>query len=51
MGIGVYEAKDYILNHSGSLSVISDVNQGTEFTIQLPMCPRKIARKKGEEND
>ena len=38
MGIGVYEAKSYILKHSGSISVKSEVGQGTVFTIQLPLC-------------
>ncbi len=55
MGIGVYEAKDYILKHSGSLSVESGVNQGTEFTIQLPLyagsLSKEVARKEKEEND
>ena len=37
MGIGVYEAKSYILKHSGSISVESEVGQGTIFTVQLPM--------------
>ena len=37
MGIGVYEAKNYILKHSGSILVKSKVGHGTEFTIQLPL--------------
>ena len=38
MGIGVYEAKSYILKHSGTISVESEVEQGTTFTIHLPLC-------------
>jgi len=37
MGIGVYEAKSYILKHSGTISVQSKIGQGTTFTIQLPL--------------
>ena len=37
MGIGVYEAKSYILKHSGTISVESEVEQGTTFTIHLPL--------------
>ncbi len=43
MGIGVYEAKSYILKHSGSISVKSELNQGTEFTIQLPLLAESIS--------
>ncbi len=37
MGIGVYEAKNYILNHSGKISVTSELNKGTTFCIELPL--------------
>ncbi len=37
MGIGVYEAKSYILKHSGTISVKSEVEHGTTFTIHLPL--------------
>lgn len=37
MGIGVYQAKDYIEHIGGSLSVTSEINVGTTFTIRLPM--------------
>ncbi len=37
MGIGVYEAKTYILKHSGTISVESEVGQGTSFVIHLPL--------------
>ncbi len=37
MGIGVYEARDYILKQSGQISVDSTPGQGTQFTISLPL--------------
>ncbi|MCW8930351.1 MAG: PEP-CTERM system histidine kinase PrsK [Gammaproteobacteria bacterium] len=37
MGIGVYEAKSYILRHSGTISVESEINNGTTFTLHLPL--------------
>lgn len=37
MGIGVYEAKSYILKHSGTIAVKSEIGQGTTFTIHLPL--------------
>jgi putative PEP-CTERM system histidine kinase len=39
MGIGVYEARDYILKHAGQISVDSEVGKGTLFTIKLPLAP------------
>ena len=37
MGIGVYEARDYIVKHAGSCDVESLVGAGTTFTIKLPL--------------
>ena len=37
MGIGVYEARDYITKYSGSCDVDSAVGIGTIFTIKLPL--------------
>ncbi|HSG11629.1 MAG TPA: XrtA/PEP-CTERM system histidine kinase PrsK, partial [Gammaproteobacteria bacterium] len=37
MGIGVYEARDYIHKHGGDLEVISRVNEGSTFRIRLPV--------------
>jgi len=37
MGIGVYEARDYILKHSGQIAVDSTPGEGTTFTIKLPL--------------
>ncbi|PKM12864.1 MAG: PEP-CTERM system histidine kinase PrsK [Gammaproteobacteria bacterium HGW-Gammaproteobacteria-3] len=37
MGIGVYEARDYILKSSGQIAVESTPGQGTVFTIMLPL--------------
>lgn len=37
MGIGAYEARDYILKHGGHIRVDSQSGQGTTFTIQLPL--------------
>jgi len=37
MGIGVYEARDYIVKHSGTCKVDSKPGIGTTFTITLPL--------------
>jgi putative PEP-CTERM system histidine kinase len=37
MGIGVYEAKNYIQTHAGKIAVESEVNEGTTFIIELPI--------------
>lgn len=37
MGIGVYEARDYILKYSGEIAVDSKPGKGTTFTIRLPL--------------
>ncbi len=37
MGIGVYEARDYILKQSGQIDVKSIPGEGTTFTIKLPI--------------
>ncbi len=37
MGIGAYEARDYILKNGGHISVESEPGKGTTFTIQLPL--------------
>lgn len=37
MGIGVYEARDYITKHAGTIEVESQVGRGTTFTIKLPL--------------
>ncbi len=42
MGIGVYEARDYIGKLSGSCDVESKLDEGTTFTIKLP-----LARQEG----
>ena len=37
MGIGVYEARDYILKHSGQIAVDSIPGEGSVFTIKFPV--------------
>ncbi|MCQ8102619.1 PEP-CTERM system histidine kinase PrsK [Methylomonas sp. SURF-2] len=37
MGIGAYEARDFILKNAGQLDVQSQPGHGTTFTIQLPL--------------
>ena len=43
MGIGVYEARDYIVKYSGSCDVESKLGEGTTFTIKLPLAGQKDA--------
>lgn len=47
MGIGAYEAQQYVQELGGSLSVASDVGAGTRFDIRLPIAVS--ARKDGNE--
>ncbi|WP_256361068.1 ATP-binding protein [Methylomonas koyamae] len=37
MGIGAYEARDYITKNAGQIHVDSKPGQGTTFTIKLPL--------------
>jgi len=37
MGIGVYEAQQYILQQKGSINVKSKIGQGTTFTLSFPV--------------
>ncbi len=37
MGIGVYQAKTYVQSHKGTIQVHSELGQGTEFCIRLPV--------------
>lgn len=41
MGIGVYQAKDYIDHLGGTITVSSQINVGTTFTISLPLLQQK----------
>jgi putative PEP-CTERM system histidine kinase len=47
MGIGVYEARDYILKCSGQISVRSEPGKGTVFTIKLPLAKQKASDATG----
>ncbi|CAG1021795.1 PEP-CTERM system histidine kinase PrsK [Methylomonas sp. LL1] len=37
MGIGAYEARDYILKNAGKMNVKSQPGEGTSFTLHLPL--------------
>ncbi len=37
MGIGVYESREYMLQHSGQISVESEPGVGTVFTLKFPL--------------
>jgi len=37
MGIGVYEARTYVIEHSGTMNVISKPGKGTSFIIEFPL--------------
>lgn len=42
MGIGAYEARDYIIKLAGNIRVDSQLGKGTTFTIQLPLVKRAV---------
>ena len=46
MGIGVYEARDYILKYSGEIVVDSKPGKGTTFTIHLPLVEQEELMQK-----
>jgi signal transduction histidine kinase len=37
MGIGVYEAREYIVSQGGKISVTSELGVGTIFSIRYPL--------------
>jgi signal transduction histidine kinase len=37
MGIGAYDAKQFIHECGGSINVHSEINEGTEFVVNLPI--------------
>ena len=37
MGIGVFEAKQFVEDNNGVIKVESTVGQGSSFTVQLPV--------------
>ncbi|MBL4584626.1 MAG: PEP-CTERM system histidine kinase PrsK [Pseudomonadales bacterium] len=39
MGIGVFEAQQYVESHGGTIDVTSEVGKGTQFTLLLPAHP------------
>ncbi len=47
MGIGVYEAREYTLQHSGQLLVESEVGRGTTFTLRFPLLKNTEAADNG----
>jgi putative PEP-CTERM system histidine kinase len=42
MGIGAFEAREFVKSIGGSLTVTSELNKGTEFEIKLPMTNESI---------
>jgi len=41
MGIGVYEAREYVLQHGGQIDVESEPGKGTIFTLRFPINNRQ----------
>lgn len=50
MGIGVYEARDYIVKHAGEIAVDSRPGEGTTFTIRLPLAAERQERTTERED-
>jgi signal transduction histidine kinase len=36
MGIGAYQAREYVRSLGGQIDVTSEIGKGTEFTVRLP---------------
>lgn len=47
MGIGLYQSRQIVEAHGGSIEVNSSVNQGSEFTVWLPRIDSEAACRKG----
>jgi putative PEP-CTERM system histidine kinase len=43
MGIGAYQAREYVLQLGGSVEVQSTAGVGTRFIIRIPLCPNSNA--------
>jgi putative PEP-CTERM system histidine kinase len=41
MGVGAYQAREYVRQVGGTVEVLSSPGQGTSFCITLPLCQRK----------
>jgi signal transduction histidine kinase len=44
MGIGAYQAREYIRELGGQLTVISEVGEGTSFSLSLPVISNQVQR-------
>lgn len=44
-GYGMSNVKKYIEQHRGSISVESQVNQGTKFTVRMPVVQKELTRQ------
>ncbi|TRX57956.1 XrtA/PEP-CTERM system histidine kinase PrsK [Thalassomonas sp. M1454] len=42
MGIGVFEAKQFVEEHDGVIKVSSEVGKGSTFTVQLPIADEQL---------
>ncbi len=50
-GLGLSVSYSIIERHEGSISVASEVNSGTAFTIELPAAELKVEQEKGPEEN
>jgi signal transduction histidine kinase len=44
LGIGLYITKEIVDSHGGRISVTSEANKGSTFTVSLPLQPRRAIR-------
>ena len=51
LGLGLYLAREIVLEHGGTIEAESTVSEGTVITVRLPLAQRKARRDGGSEPD
>jgi signal transduction histidine kinase len=51
LGLGLYLAREIVLEHGGTIEAESTLSEGTVITVRLPLAQRKAGRDFGPEPD